>query len=463
VGVRYEGNTIFICAHWQSTTRRVLAKSALNYTRQDWRRYWWDNHYYPVRSDNGTEVARATFCNIAFYNFFKPDTSLCSATTPISQAIGCPDVQRTCTGSTGPQSTHHVVTGHNLFGHDIQWLPSDNLEKWWEKNWATEGDGISPLWKTLDGEQQWCGDFKRAQQTMSKKERKGLWSKCAKRLQNATDILAYEHMSKKMAFSTSADRGKAWSAVYASLPVIRVTVMRNPFSWLMSKFSWHGLHNQFHLTCDDVEEATYGSEDPDIYKGIFNFSSLSDVKKNIAVNAGPGWLRRFALSYIYYVCGTDCVVRHYRQMADLEEIAVQAEQNLRNSFAIVGILEKSDEFNRMLDARVDYIDTSLNGRVSGGGHQSSSSGEYLRCKNRFKDPQFQAELLAACPELAIVNHLYQVAVEVNEFQKNELMNCSGNPSLFDAPPELISSKKKHSHHKKNSHHKVSTGNGTSHK
>ena len=51
--------------------------------------------------------------------------------------------------------------------------------------------------------------------------------------------------------------------------------------------------------------------------------------------------------------------------------------------------------------------------------------EALRCKERFKDTRFQADLLAASPELRALNRLYKVGVEVNRVQKDELLQCEG--------------------------------------
>ena len=111
--------------------------------------------------------------------------------------------------------------------------------------------------------------------------------------------------------------------------------------------------------------------------------------------------------------------------ANLADIERQAEENLRHSFAVVGLLHELDAFYRMLSARVKYIDTSLNAGAHGAIHSSGSGPEALRCKQRFKEAAFQADLLAASPELRALKRLYRVGTEVNRFQKDELQQCEG--------------------------------------
>ena len=430
--------------------RARVAASAQNYTRTKWWRVD-DQSYYPIRrsrrqpssSKEGEETfeevtERGTFCNWAFsgFNDFDPTGGNCVASTPIGQAIGCPEVQRNCNIDVSlPQSEHVAYAGHNLFGHDMHWVPHSYLEAWWDQHWARRqssdgssdasvgtksGNVISQMWKTLDGIHPWCDVYNRPLANMKRSDKTaGRKSQCAKQLQNRTDTLALEHMSKIAPFTTSADRGRAWASLYASLPTLRVVVVRDPYSWLMSKFSWHFGVSGRNLTCDNVQEATYGSGDPNVLLGI-----PEGQKQSVGTAGGPGWARRFALAYIYYFCGTDCFIRHYQQKADLEEIAVQSELNLRNSYAVVGLLQETDEFYQMVTARVDYMDTRLNPRIKGKKHMSGKSKEILRCKARFKDPAFQEELKAASPEIALLDHLYKVAVEVNRFQTAALKLCS---------------------------------------
>jgi hypothetical protein len=71
-----------------------------------------------------------------------------------------------------------------------------------------------------------------------------------------------------------------------------------------------------------------------------------------------GWMRGWALEYIFYLCGEDCVVRFHGGISDLADIENQAEENLRRSFAVVGLLNETDIFFDMIDARVQYLNTS---------------------------------------------------------------------------------------------------------
>ena len=108
----------------------------------------------------------------------------------------------------------------------------------------------------------------------------------------------------------------------------------------------------------------------------------------------------------------------------LDDIERQAAYNLRNSFAVVGLLHKTDEFYQMVTQRVFYMDTSLNPEVTGKTHGTGEFAEAARCKELFKKPEFQAELLERSPALAALVRLYKLAVEVNEFQAKELAECS---------------------------------------
>jgi hypothetical protein len=126
-----------------------------------------------------------------------------------------------------------------------------------------------------------------------------------------------------------------------------------------------------------------------------------------------------------YLCGEDCIVRYAAGTATLEDLEFQAEGNLRQAFAVVGILEQVDTFYEMITARVQYMNTSLNANVRGARH-STQNKESNQCKARFEDPDFQAKLLELSPELRALNRLYGVAKEVNHFQLQELRECSGD-------------------------------------
>jgi hypothetical protein len=122
-------------------------------------------------------------------------------------------------------------------------------------------------------------------------------------------------------------------------------------------------------------------------------------------------------------------VRYTAGTATLEDLERQAEGNLRQAFAVVGLLEEVDTFYEMLTARVQYMDTSLNPQVRGAKHSTGSSNETEQCRERFQEPDFQATLLERSSELRALNHLYQVAKEVNAFQLQELRACSSTNTM----------------------------------
>jgi hypothetical protein len=114
--------------------------------------------------------------------------------------------------------------------------------------------------------------------------------------------------------------------LYASLPVQRVTMLREPFGSLISKYSWHRIQKE--VRCDNL--------------------------KNTA------WAHDFSVNYMLYLCGVDCVNRFDHGTITLDEIEAQAAYNLRNSFSIVGILndDKMEDFYDMISKWVAYIDTT---------------------------------------------------------------------------------------------------------
>ena len=127
-----------------------------------------------------------------------------------------------------------------------------------------------------------------------------------------------------------------------------------------------------------------------------------------------------------YLCGEDCIVRYAAGTATLQDLELQAEDNLRQAFAVVGILDELDTFYEMLTARVQYVDTSLNANVTGSKHSTGKSKEIEYCRTRCREPDFQAKLLESSPELRALQRLYQVGKEVNRFQVAELRECSSS-------------------------------------
>lgn len=235
-----------------------------------------------------------------------------------------------------------------------------------------------------------------------------------------------------------------WGPLYASMPVNRVTMLREPFSWLKSKFFWMENHmdtagkpatvlaykgdrqmSRMKLAWDDAKRELYANA---------TFVKCDDVD-----NFVNGWGKQGALEYIFYLCGEHCmgqwqtIEEEYGQDAQLlktkhlEYLRVMEETasyNLRNSFAVVGLLEETDQFFDMITQRVLYMDTSLNPEVRGESHSSGKGPEQMRCSQVFKQESFRKEILDKGPEVAASMRLYELGLQVNKFQKEELEQCS---------------------------------------
>jgi hypothetical protein len=349
----------------------------------------------------------------------------CHALTPLGHAIGCPEpIGRYLNqadkrqGECEPFSDtcHLVYSGHNFVGAEMHWLPVLYLQKWWRSLQTNSTDNpndfITPLWKKLLPHHTWC-DANGTSRSIDAEDYKRDYQECSIPLQHEVDTKALITLNAQLS-NNDTQVTTSWSPLYASLPVLRVTVMRDPFSWLVSKYFWHlkpeDIENN--STCDEIEKA--------VERHLGNARS----HKVLMDNSGPAWINRMSLGYIMYLCGEDCIVRYAAGTATLQDLELQAEGNLRQSFAVVGLLEEVDTFYEMLTARVQFMNTSLNPHVRGAKHTTGDSPENVRCKARFQEKDFQAKLLELSPELRALNRLYQVAKEVNRFQRKELQECS---------------------------------------
>ena len=413
--------------------RRRIATAALNFTRNpdQWFMPHLDQHYYPVRKSNGKAVHRAVLCNSGRSRHFPMSTHTlfyegysqrCTATTPVGRILACPEIfGRSChpQDPLDPNSAHIVYMGHNYLGTELHWLPIPFLNDWWDEHWRIHGmdknDAFSNKLSTIDGIQPRCRNFSRPLGAFNSyhPEWYEKYYDCAQQhLEPAADQLDADTRQQHFPIRDEKDipiiQGRAWGQMYASLPVTRVTVLREPMSWLRSKYAWHKIGKIHNYTCDDIATAT----------DLETYTDLHDAIR-------PGWVRKLALQYIFYLCGEDCHTRMELGKATLPEIESQAAYNLRHSFAVVGLLEDQDTFFEMIHARVDYMDMHLITNVTDDGTHKSNAD--LHCSARFKDPQFQQVLIAASPELASLMRLYEIGVEVNRFQRQELQQCSGTP------------------------------------
>lgn len=401
------------------SVRARIAASSLNYTRKRLKET--DDSYYPVSVTEKARYVSSCYSNwLLSYEKTFEGTRPCHASTPIGRAIACPEttthLYRQCRqqrhGECDPFSAtcHLVYAGHNFFGSEMHWLPVPYLNQWWI-SLSDQDNAVTPLWDKLLPNNSWCSS-KNQSRPMGHRIDLQEYDECSVPLQREVDFKAIQTLTGQM----SHDKSQAitsWSPLYASLPVLRVTIIRDPFSWLLSKYFWHRSKEDIknNSTCDNIAEAL----------STGNKNGLPRPNELDMDNSGPGWISRMSLGYIVYLCGEDCFVRYAAGTATLADLEQQAESNLRQAFAVVGILEEIDTFYEMVTSRVQYMDMSLSAETKGGRH---SAGPTDHCKERFQDPNFQAKLLERSPELRVLSRLHLVAKEVNKFQLQELRSCS---------------------------------------
>jgi hypothetical protein len=435
--------------------------------------------------NNGGEgiVQKGYFCNSGNPNFRAhgrnsfEGTHFCHATTPLGQAVACPVplMHRSRHGSKSNQnrtksngattrntatktkkidgcreacdfssdSCHVVYVGHNLLGNEMHWLPQRYLSNWWKNDYLTsfppiyssssefaieeeQADKIQAYLQTLaPGDQSWCPYMQKSRPSRGNDYE--AYVQCSVTLGQLVDKAAfltvqarhYHPLTTATIVTNTTAAGNDiltarvpghphesidWSHIYASLPVLRTTILREPFSWLVSKFFWHHAPSK----CDDVETATM---------------PFSPFTKNGTPERKGGWANRFALDYIIYLCGEDCAARHDQGIGNLQQMERQAANNLRHSFAVVGLLQETDTFFDMVTKRVQYVNMSLNPHVKGSLHSSGNRAEQRRCKKRFSNAKFQELLKQKSPIVASLDRLYKVGVQVNRFQLEELQSC----------------------------------------
>ena len=453
--------------------RRRIASAALNVTRtaNNWRNPRKDDHYYPITAPDGSEH-RAKFCSSqrfrhqpSVYRSFEGFSQRCTADTLLGHILACPEFFNLGCGEQyhplDPNAAHLVYAGHNHFGTEVHWLPIPYLKDWWSTFWSRARiDQLDPVLEkinSLDGELQWCRDLPRPLlvNDVDEKDREQYWD-CAKdHIQPQADAWARKTVLQRFSKDvlTPKQQGRAWGQMYASLPVTRVTLLREPWSWLSSKYAWHKIAKRYDMQCDDLTLATIigpavaeeqrsdrkrtrallaknRNNSSDHRSTVLHIRSTNnskfsdDMYTDLHLHFRPGWARMMALGYILQLCGEDCHTRLEAGHATLDEIEAQAAYNLRHSFAVVGLLHEQETFLDMLHARVDYINMHLpDAEVFMGGKHKSKKDEY--CAELFHDPKYQRDLLAAAPEMRALLRLYEVGVQVNRFQMQELEQCSG--------------------------------------
>ena len=501
--------------------RRQIAYSATNYTRsvEDWYKPELDDSYYMSsrfqnnnKSGSNRTNHKAYFCNSGHLHFMPiakhesfEGTRVCLAMTPVGQALVCPelDAPNPCRRTNFTPDDYVVYVGHNGVGTELHWLSSDFLQSWWNQTWANPSFFGGPVdsdgWNgTTDGlflAQQWkhrqqFGNEARYPEHQDKTLARvssldGATHRILQRFletknqefivqrpfqQDQHQSLDLNETTEKNA-TRSRSRGRLYAALYASLPVLRAIMIREPFSWLGSIFAWQELSNMG-VDCHDIAYATDSTNHWTLYRApvtatiqdlvVHNGSSVDWSIMTRDIQMIPmhhaGWMRRLALDQIYDWCGADCRVRHlFHPGTTLEELVAQAEWNLRHSFSVVGIFSTMEDdesrksldrsslsssgrgqetFLEMLAQRIDYLHQIVQPKVSASNGNTSDDGRHSTegldqdCKQIFLDASFQRAVLQASPEVSALVHLYQVAVQVNQFQQEELHKC--RPLHMDA-------------------------------
>jgi hypothetical protein len=452
---RYEAPLIFVhlgkCGG--GSVRARLAASALEYDREHWGDTKSDtSYYYPMRDHN----QRGIFVSSKFYNFRpsfphhdnnnnvtqsqldKADeiwrtfekTLPCHATTPLGQAVACPlpSLHDNIQGSCHDDYCHVVYAGHNLLGNELHWLPTSFLHKWWQTTpWASSSSFTKnnhPTTTTLSLSSWW-------------QERSTKWNNNNNNSSSSHDDCYFHenqdhpyHYYKAHYWNCVHPREQAidqevvqalpaslhddWSPLYASMPVLRITMMREPFGWLVSKFFWHRhLHNG--------RMRGHGGK----WVPLDSCDTTTNHNNNVTTTLDDivAWVGPAALQQIHHLCGEDCLVRLHAGIMTLPQLETQARHNLLQSFAVVGLLEETPLFYDMITTRVAYMNTSLHPHVTGEKHSTKAHVEYQRCHQVYQTPEFQHALLAACPELQILLRLYHVGAMVNQRQRQEMETC----------------------------------------
>ena len=91
----------------------------------------------------------------------------------------------------------------------------------------------------------------------------------------------------------------------------------------------------------------------------------------------------------------------------------------------------------MVSARIAYVDLSKNPHVQGKPHRTGKSVRHLKCEELFQNNEtFREDFRARLPLFRLLEDLYEVALEVNAFQRAELEDCGGTTNLTTSFVEM---------------------------
>jgi len=248
---------------------------------------------------------------------------------------------------------------------------------------------------------------KRYDRPATEEDYMGAFKTCSKLLAEKADRLFLESFYPSSSSPTPDGKQQKlnYSPFYASMPVHRVTVLRDPWSWIISKFFWHRRKDDSR-SCDDV--------------------TFSIGKKHEDPISGRliGWCELYSLESLFKLCGNDCLLRYKYGMISLEEIEDQVESNLRNAFSVVGLLNELGTFYNMVTDRIDYVDLTYRVKRSGDPHATNKTEESTACASLYRDDEiFRESVRQKVPAFAALERIYSVGVEVNRFQQQELQRC----------------------------------------
>ncbi len=348
-----------------------------------------------------------------------------------------------------------VFAGHLNIGSELTWLPPRYLKHhWWDKSEfeASNTKLLEPFWeRLLDDRKRRRTKLRIAAMDHNKIERTniepqkdfetGRWCPEGYKYMNQTLYdrpstkfeldAAYETCSRPLAedadrafrevFSSSTN----YSPFYASMPVHRVTMMRDPWSWIISKFFWHQLNTYVPperraLPCFDVTTPIIIQKKNSTRLGKTDVAPLDPLDPDREL----GWVEQFSLLFLIKLCGDDCRIRYENGMMTLQEIEEQVSSNLRNAFSVVGILHEQDSFYDMLTDRIQYVDMGLHPNMTGEKHATPKSRANLACKELFgTNETFRESVRQQVPAFATLERMYHLGIRVNQFQKEELKQC----------------------------------------
>ena len=187
------------------------------------------------------------------------------------------------------------------------------------------------------------------------------------------------HIDELSLQAFKAKGAASWTGFYSHLPVVRTVVAREPFSWLASIHDW--THTKMCLQ-------------------------------------NTTWIDRFAHAYLFVLCGQECHARVARGISTMDELELQAHENLKHLFAVVGLVENMSQFPAMVRKRFSYMSEFGLGPPppKHKAHMSTPS----KCKTSLQDPRVRAALVAEKPSVGMLLRLYETAVAVNRVHMAEL-------------------------------------------